>query len=495
MINEKGANGGYFTVPLYERNFGSEVSGDFTLPDYYTEIRRILCVTPTVLPPAKYVGDNTAEFNGVIDYTVTYVGGDGEIYSIPLSSDYSFNLPIERIDGAEDISALCSVGVESVNTRVSAPRRLSIRSRIRPDVRIYARVSPTVGCDADVSVSGIHTHTSQAQSLSAQCSTSDVIEVSCIIPNLSDDVRVLRADGCVLCERAELTDRGIECSAVLKLNLLISRENGSVIETLVGETPFNGEIDVENDIEGAKIRVRGVVSEMSVNVTDQGIECNAGIILEGTALGNKTVSYTDDIYSTQDTCECDMKRMTVKRSVACSMGSFSLSERFPMDTLGLNDATVYMTLGSVSMDKCEPKGDKYALSGTAVFNLLCRKDGELQMSEVTCPVRYEADGCGRADGALYFDAICQTTDIKTRMDGGNLCIDCEVYVDCDVVGEETVNTVDSVSFGAPVDQRGSMIVVCYPEDGDTLWSVAKKYRVDSQRIVGDPEKDRFVMIE
>ena len=391
MINEKGAGGGYFTVPLYEKNFGSEVSGDFTLPDYYTEIRRILCVTPTVLPPAKYVGDNTAEFNGVIDYTVTYVGGDGEIYSIPLSSDYSFNLPIERIDGAEDVSALCSVGVESVNTRVSAPRRLSIRSRISPNVRIYAKLPSDVGSEVDVAVNGIHTRASQVQSLTCQSVSSDILEVNYIHPNLSDDVRVLRADSNVLCERTEITDTGVRCFATLKLTFLISHSDGSVIETVTGEAPFDGEIDIDGGLSDAKIRVRGMVSEMSVNVTDQGIECKAGIILEGNVLGNKNVSYTDDIYSTQDTCDCEMKRISVRRCVACSSGSFSFGERFPMDTLGGNDASIYMTLGSVTMDKCEAKGDKYVLSGNALFDLLCRKDGELQMIQVIAPVRYEAE--------------------------------------------------------------------------------------------------------
>lgn len=495
MINEKGANGGYFTVPLYERNFGSEVSGDFTLPDYYTEIRRILCVTPTVLPPAKYVGDNTAEFNGVVDYTVTYVGGDGEIYSIPLSSDYSFNVPIDKVDGAEDVSALCSIGVESVNTRVSAPRRLSIRSRIRPNVRIYAKIPSAVDCDTDSSVNGIHTRTAEVQSLDCECSASDVIEVNYIIANVSEDVRVLRADGYVICEQIERTDAGIKCPAYLKLCLLVSREGGAVIETLTGEAPIEGEIDFDKNTADIPVRVRGIVSEMSVNVTDQGIECNVGVILEGHICGNDTISYTDDIYSTENQCECETKRVSVRRSVACGSGSFSFSERFPIETAGIStDTQIYMALGNVTMDKCEAKGNKYALSGNAVFTLLCRKDGELQMSEVTARVKYETDGSYQSDGAICFDAYCQPMDIKTRIEGDSLCVDCEVYVCCDIVCEDTVIAVEKVSFGTPISREDSRIVVCYPSEDDTLWSVAKRYRVDRRNIVGDPQKDRFVMI-
>ena len=86
----------YLTVGLYERSFGTEASGDFTLPDYQSEIRRILHVAQTVLPPAKYIGADAVEFNGTVDYQVIYVGMDGGMYSVPLSTEYSFNVPLER---------------------------------------------------------------------------------------------------------------------------------------------------------------------------------------------------------------------------------------------------------------------------------------------------------------------------------------------------------------------------------------------------------------
>ena len=43
------------TLTLCDKTLRSEVSEDYTLPDYQPEIRRILHVIPTVLPPAKYV--------------------------------------------------------------------------------------------------------------------------------------------------------------------------------------------------------------------------------------------------------------------------------------------------------------------------------------------------------------------------------------------------------------------------------------------------------
>ena len=75
-------------LPYPARHMTAEVTGDFTLPDYQPEIRRLLAVIPTALPPAKYVGNTGAELNGTVDYQVLYVGGDGSLASVPLSSEY-----------------------------------------------------------------------------------------------------------------------------------------------------------------------------------------------------------------------------------------------------------------------------------------------------------------------------------------------------------------------------------------------------------------------
>ena len=66
-----------FTMPLCDRTVNTEINGEYTLPDYQPEIRRLLNVGLTVLPPAKYVGAGGVELNGTVEYRVLYVGGDG----------------------------------------------------------------------------------------------------------------------------------------------------------------------------------------------------------------------------------------------------------------------------------------------------------------------------------------------------------------------------------------------------------------------------------
>ena len=57
-------------IPVCDRAVTSEISGDFTLPDYQPEIKRLLRISASVLPPSKYISERGAEFAGNIDYYV-----------------------------------------------------------------------------------------------------------------------------------------------------------------------------------------------------------------------------------------------------------------------------------------------------------------------------------------------------------------------------------------------------------------------------------------
>ncbi|MBO7311026.1 MAG: DUF3794 domain-containing protein [Clostridia bacterium] len=500
MINEMEGNmreRGYFTVPLHERSFGVEVSGDFTLPDYQNEIRRILHVTPTVLPPAKYVGDNAVEFNGTIDYQILYVGSDGEMYSVPLSSDYSFSVPVEKgadFDAISDIFALCSVSSESVSTRVSAPRRLSIRCRIRPNVRVYGRIPAITGVNSEIDPETVYTRSCECKSVEGENAESDIISVSGVISASSDDMRVVCADASVTVGSIESGEHSIACKGNVKFNLLCISEETGEYKTLVGNEGFEGEIDIETDISETSVHVCGIAPELKVNVTEQGIECNAGVILGATAFKSNSVSYIDDVYSTIAECECSMRNLAVRTLHKCATANFTLSERIPISTAQIpENAEIICGFCNSVFDKCALLSGKYIFTGNSVFTVVYMNDKDIYSSDVSVPVRYECDG---ASGEPVFgDALFKVEDMRLRIAEGNLCVDAEMSVCADCMGESIVKSVDKAVFGETIQKEEGQLIVCYPASDDTLWSVAKRYKVAPTLVLGDPSTDRYVLIE
>ena len=61
-----------------------EVGGDFTLPDYLPEIRRILRAEATCAPMGEYIKDGRGEYAGSVSFTLIYQDGEGVVTAVPL---------------------------------------------------------------------------------------------------------------------------------------------------------------------------------------------------------------------------------------------------------------------------------------------------------------------------------------------------------------------------------------------------------------------------
>ncbi len=494
MINER--ENGYFTVSLCERSFGTETSAELTLPDYQVEIRRVLCVSATPLPPARYASADTVELNGTVDYQVLYVGADGGLYTAPLSGEYSFSVPYERGEcETESINVLCTVAPESVSARVSSPRRLSVRCRLRPTVRVYGKRTTETSILTEVDPTSVYTQERTCECLVCDSGVSDTITLNTSVPLPSDDVRVVSADASVCVESSECTSDGVACRGKVLLGLLCVSENSGEYRKLTQSIPFDGGVEVSLGTSDGLCRVRGVLSEMSVSVNDSFAECGMGILIEAFASKNCETVYTSDVYSTKNECECRVAEVSARRLLTCQNSNFTFSERVPLTGVGIpEDAELIDTLANVYFERCETLDSRYVFSGSAELCVVYKKDGEVYSATVKLPVKYESSA--DIDGeVVVFECSCVATDVRARIEQGELRVDAELMISADCVGECKAQSVESVRFGEAVAKSESELIVCYPSADDTLWSVAKRYKVAPSDVLGNPEEDKYVIIE
>ena len=117
-------------VPLCNRSGMTELSSDFSLPDYLPEIKRLLRVRATVLPPDKYIGAGNADFTGAIEYAILYSDNDGALYCVTERGEYQFAVPLDTvadIDLNDGLTCDSDVIPEAVSGRVAAPRKEPVK--------------------------------------------------------------------------------------------------------------------------------------------------------------------------------------------------------------------------------------------------------------------------------------------------------------------------------------------------------------------------------
>ncbi len=487
-------------VPLCRRQVSTELNGDFSLPDYQPEIRRLLRINAVAQPPARYAGSGSVDLGGTVDYFVLYAGSDGGLYCAPLSAEYRMAVPFEgKGMPADPPVVIGSPTAETVSGRVTAPRRLNIRCRLGADVTVMGE-TPLGGTDEAGLVPGsIEKLTGEAEVGRLFRTTGDVLELQDdMIVAPGDNLRVVCAEGKVMVHEAAAGTDTVSCRGEVTLKLTVvpmeaimapdeqpdTEAAPALPRTILRKIPFAQTVELPGVTPACRACACGVCDQLAVRAEDDRLHTDLGVVLEVLAQRNEPVTFIRDSYSTASESSCTYETYTPSRAIDCVNGNFSLNDSVPLPEAGIEPGAVVVDVTAAA----KPEGlsverGRCLLTGTCTARLLYAKGGEYGTSELSVPFRYEADVPGLreaalpgdADAPLTFNAAADVIGCRTRMDGERIGLDAEIAVALQTALPAPITVQNGLSLGPDVKRSRGEYVICFPAPTDTLWSVAKRY--------------------
>ena len=462
-----------------ERTVLTELGQEFTLPDYQPEIKRLIRVKATVLPADKYVGGLSAECTGTVDYQILYTGNDGALYSTTQSGEYRFSVPTELpsdVELGEGIVCDVTSVAEQMTGRVQAPRRLSVKCRLRSRIRFYA--TRAIGGVAD----GEDLERLYGESVCVRrfLGTGEAVALADEILCDANDraMRVICAEGQVFLTEVTAGSGCVNCRGELCLKLLCCHDDAPTEPpyTVTRRIPFTQSVPVDGAEVNCEASARGTCTELRVTVEEGRILCEASAVLEARAMRNERIAYVRDLYSTKRACETAHAQVVLPQMIRCANGNFSLNTAIPLEEVGIRAGLSVADLsGTVTVGETEVERGKYYLSGKCRFHAVLCGDGEFSAHELEVPFRYEMEG-GDAIPADT-DAAVDLISCRARVDGERIGLDAELAVSVALTADAQVALLTEAAFGSETERRHSAFTVCFPSREDTLWSVAKRYRI------------------
>ncbi len=482
---ENQATGTYIQVPINEKSITTDLSSDFTLPDYHPEIKRLLKVSASVLPPSKYIGDSEGEFSGSIDYYVTYTGSDNQIYCAPLSSDYKITVPMDKNElTLVNMSADAEITPENVGGRVTSPRKLNIKCRLKTKARMYGDMP----IDSSYASMGGENQVLFGKDCISRRTfmQSEIIHLSDeIIQGKDGELRVVSAEGHVLIGEVSCANGAVNAKGEVYLKLIMCREPDGAPYTTLRRLPISDTVMVEGADSSCEANARGSVVEMSINVDDDRIGIDVGVILEMSVCKNETVIYVKDLYSTANKTECTYREIPTLKGGRAFNSNFTQSDSMTLEEAGLTpEHKIVDVTGCAYPEKAELDGEKWIFGGITKFSILAEKDGEYSTAELELPYKYTVDCKNYEKENAYASAVAEVISTRARLDGERMGIDAEVMM-CGVISQMgNTKILDSVSFGEECEQARGEYIICYPSKTDSLWSIAKRYGKTVRELIG-----------
>ena len=466
-------------VPLCDRSVLTELSADFSLPDYLPEVKRLLRVHATALPPDKYIGAGNADLSGNVEYSLLYADETNALYCVTEHGEYRFDVPLEAIadiDLNDGLTCDTDVVPESVSGRVSAPRKISVKCRLRSRVRIYGTrcMEESITGASREELQRLCGQTEAARLFIGTSKTFQLGDEILCDQQESGELRVVATEGQVFISEATAGSGVVNCRGEVSLKLLCVQEEGALPTPLWRRIPFSHTIPTEGVEVNCEACANGVCHGIRVTVEDGRILCEASVSLCARALRNETIAFTRDVYSTVALGEPQFVTCSISRALKCGGGNFSVNGSFTAQELGAKggvrviDASLFPSVTSV-----ESEHGKYYLVGRCRAHLILLDGEELSACECELPFRFETNGGKEA----ITDHSVTVTPIscRVRADGERVSLDAELSVSLCLCAEARFEMLSEAAFGEPVSRMGANWMVCYPSRDDTLWSVAKRY--------------------
>ena len=494
-----------YSARILERTEICDLSDDYTLPDYMPAIGRVISCTATAAPPALYLGGGNAEFAGGVRYLLHYESAeDSTLWCAELPSEYDHLISAERIPNLPSdpsaLAGLASAEAENVSARITAPRRLTVKSKIRLGMGIScaSKFETAFRGDADDTDALRYLEASSPYGInsygtSAPIILRDKIAYSDLGLSDSESCRIISSRAKVMINRAEANGNTVECKGEINACMLYTSEDENERpRRITRRIPFSAEIPMQTlaTVSASPVGVRayGVCPTVTTASDDDGINLEAALMLSAESAWISSLSYLKDVYSQNAECEISKNSIEYRVPIACFNGNATISAQSKLDSLGLDGGMKLLDYNAYVLPNVEweiTDSGKLVLNGKMKITAIADNGAELIPIEFESDFKYTAD-LPDVQGAASpkINIIADVCDIKCRLDSERIYADCELCVSVLAEDEKKISAVSEVNMNSlpSADKSNARIIVYYPAKGETLWDVAKRYRADISDI-------------
>lgn len=475
---------GYFPqMPVCDKRMTVELNSDFSLPDYNSEIRRLLLCRAYVKPESEYIGNSNAEIRGEVLYRVLYLGADGKLYSADMSDNYSLSVPLDFSSYCVNHSELTLHTIcdkESVTTRVLGPRKLNLKAKLT--CRVLA-LSPHLltpsssGSFRDASVEDLVLSTNSVY-MKKCVGEAQMLNDFIPLDTEADNVRIIDYHTSVHVDECTPSNDRVTVSGEVLLKLLYCNDlDSEEVLCTTRRIPFTETVYCEGVSNAYECSARGFISSEKLEIDENGIKIELPLNLSVTALTNITVPYVTDSFSTENLSEAKNKTAKTRVGVRNANGCLTQNAVFTLDEARLKSGCKIIDVhGNAKCEEASLENGRIRLKGVTNYSVVYVLEGEYGTCELASPFKFELDARTHGEAPeIICDATASISSIKARVDAERLFIDAELCFCILAQRDEEISYLSEITFTDAREKNSDGILLCYPEKNATVWSLAKRY--------------------
>lgn len=473
----------YETERTLAGTYSCEAGGEYTLPDYTPEVRRVLRVDCDATVTGQYDTQDKTEVGGEVTYCLIYLDGEGAVASVTLDGTFSCQIP-----GGEGVQMQVVPVVDSVTCRLGGPRRVTMKANMTLRPMAVRRETVTEAETGDIGACEI---------LRRSLTVGETVFFEGEEAELSDSVkaepqsRLLSVCGRVLVREAKAEVGAVRVRADLWMTALCA-DGAGVPYTVRGKIPMEETITEERMTPAFSAMAFGRCTACTATfASEEGSDrlvFDARVTLFGVAVNNEVVTPMCDVYAMDYPVNVSLAPIVGRYYPACLQGNYTVDGSVPLSELGLDEEAIpFDCRGQASVTSCTADGAEITVEGEMRMLCLIGIPGDESYTGTTFRFPWKVRMTAKEPlptGAQLMPQV-HAVGCHLRSDGQKLSADAELQVSCLATATNEMEAVEEIEADSehPFAHRRGEIIAVYPEGGDSLWNIGKRYHVPLAGLV------------
>lgn len=487
---------------LYSSEGRSRVECDMILPDYKEEAHRIVRGGAKARVNQKNIsfqGQNLIlEIEGVVGFDVLYQSdrrGEKGIYSSFLAWEnfsYTFKIPFPREEADPDsVIAMVELSCENVSTKLFGPRKISARSDVKILVDLKCNRRMELFCDRfpeDIQTQKRNLNASKLV-LSYQCEETFTETISLPKEYLAIS-EICEMGASLFSQNAVSEDGGVAFTCLCDLECCYLSEGEEDLISFYQPIEFGKRIALPEAQSGAFAKVcltpnfLKAVPDINEDGENRNILFEIGYSCEVMLYSNEECVLTTDAFSLET--ELDLETREESAEEILSLRDFHLSVKDEFEPSLGELFRIEAIRSHCDFKNCYLQEGKIILEGKLWCSFLGEtSEGEFQNME------HSFDFTSSLAAEEF--SIRKEEECRIEIDGGARAVDLvpdgkRVLIRFDLCGNITVyakhraRLVNRITRGEKRKKDSCGILYVFPEEEETLWSLAKKHGLSPKAI-------------
>ena len=480
----------------YERIFGDRaekrIELEVALPEYLPSCARILRVTSRSTNE-KQVSGSAVICACKVGFSVLYASdSEDSLRTADFTTDLEHSFTIRGDRGLDDEAFVeCIVTTSGEEARILNPRRLLLTCVAAVGVNAVARRKyelPEISEDGVIVKRKALTSTVEIAELpKLEIRLSETVSPGADAPKVGE---IVLADCRLGRPSHNVRDGRCVFSGDAQVSFIYrDAENDENYVTFSKILPYTAEATwdfSEDSTVLCSAKILKVTAEPRIDSygDSSGIGLSAVGQLCGRSFRKCAVEYCEDAFGTE--CEVDIEKQILPTDVIKGRLSDS-AERCESVAVKLGGITEIV---SADIEICDTEASasqgKITSVSSAVLRILGRDaQGNLESASASFDISFTAnDSLDASLNGVRIDSTLGTSDVTAKIENGIVKVCFKAYFDAVILATDSICAVLSAlpDENKAIRRDLSRYVICYPNPDDTVWSVAKRYRVSPDDV-------------